>query len=158
MNCAWDFGLVPFGQGLLSSIAARERGASDWPAACVFTCKHDADMVSLGLWNGHPSSDRLVLEHCLERNQRYLGRVEHVLVEGQNPRPGHENQVCQRCRGIPCCTVLYPIVASVRHSILSCWPSWCNCGAFSVLHEPTRWFDNAKQHERAKRQKSCVWP
>lgn len=29
---------------------------------------------------------RLVLDHSLARNQRYLGRREHVLVEGLNPK------------------------------------------------------------------------
>lgn len=42
--------------------------------------------------------NRLVSEHTLERNQRFLGRDEKVLVEGKNPRPGKENQVMGRTR------------------------------------------------------------
>eukprot|EP00270_Netrium_digitus_P003385 TRINITY_DN13884_c0_g1_i1.p1 TRINITY_DN13884_c0_g1~~TRINITY_DN13884_c0_g1_i1.p1 ORF type:complete len:608 (-),score=136.71 TRINITY_DN13884_c0_g1_i1:232-2019(-) len=40
--------------------------------------------------------NKLVLFHCLERNQRYMGRVETVLVEAQNPKPGQQHQVMGR--------------------------------------------------------------
>eukprot|EP00850_Spirogloea_muscicola_P017046 SM000142S00560 [mRNA] locus=s142:290061:294112:- [translate_table: standard] len=40
--------------------------------------------------------NRLVIEHAMERNQRYSGRVEKVLVEKPNPKPGQEDQVMGR--------------------------------------------------------------
>lgn len=43
--------------------------------------------------------NRLVTDHNLERAQRYLGRVEKILVEAKNPRPGKEDQVMGRTRG-----------------------------------------------------------
>ncbi|CAI7871545.1 unnamed protein product [Closterium sp. NIES-54] len=39
---------------------------------------------------------RMVLTHCLERNQRYLGRIEPLLVEGVNARAGREGEVMGR--------------------------------------------------------------
>lgn len=41
----------------------------------------------------------LVSDHALGRNQRYLGRVEKILVEAKNPRPGKEDQVMGRTGG-----------------------------------------------------------
>ncbi|KAH7277397.1 hypothetical protein KP509_39G049100 [Ceratopteris richardii] len=43
--------------------------------------------------------NRLVSDHALERSQRYLGRVENILVEAKNPRPGKEDQVMGRTGG-----------------------------------------------------------
>lgn len=40
--------------------------------------------------------NNLVIKHCLERNQRYAGRVEMVLVEGANERPGRVGEVMGR--------------------------------------------------------------
>ena len=46
---------------------------------------------------------RLVLDHSLARNQRYLGRTEHVLVEGLNPKQKGQVKIShtypKSCRG-----------------------------------------------------------
>lgn len=43
--------------------------------------------------------NRLVADHALQRSQRYIGRVERILVEAKNPRPGKEDQVMGRTGG-----------------------------------------------------------
>ncbi|GJP29126.1 hypothetical protein CLOM_g11313 [Closterium sp. NIES-68] len=60
--------------------------AADWP-------NQVAELVKIDRLQ---RINELVLQHCLERNQRYLGRVENLLVEGVNERPGRQGEVMGR--------------------------------------------------------------
>ncbi|CAI7882801.1 unnamed protein product, partial [Closterium sp. NIES-54] len=60
--------------------------AADWP-------NQVAELVKIDRLQ---RINEMVLTHCLERNQRYLGRIEPLLVEGVNARAGREGEVMGR--------------------------------------------------------------